>query len=345
MDSNSLPSDIEGLLENEEAPPEYERLWSLLRRVDAARGAAYDVDREWEQLADRLDLEADAPPVDAEAPAAERRAPDRAARPAEDAPPSRRWIQAVAAAVLVAVLVGGGWWWAQPVQVRTAAGEQAVVTLPDGSTAELNGATTLSYPRGVAALPWTPPARRVRLDGEAYFSVDSRERPFHVSTANARVTVLGTAFNVRARRAEGTPDTEVVLASGRVAVRGEGTPVSERAVRLTQGGQASRVRGTADPTPPTAVDLKYVAAWRQGGFALAGAALPVVLRELERRFGTSLQLRVPVAQTDTMTLHYARDAQLTNVLRDICLIQDLSYRETSQGYELVRAEAAPRPGR
>ncbi|HKL87362.1 MAG TPA: DUF4974 domain-containing protein, partial [Salinibacter sp.] len=81
---------------------------------------------------------------------------------------------------------------------------------------------------------------------------------------------------------------------------------------------------------------KYVQAWRQGGFVAIGAPLPAILRELERRFGTSLRLGVPPSKTDTMTLHYARDARLEDVLRDICLIQNLTFHETSQGYELVR---------
>jgi transmembrane sensor len=92
----------------------------------------------------------------------------------------------------------------------------------------------------------------------------------------------------------------------------------------------------APPTPPQTTDLKYVQAWRTGGFGLVEASVPAILRELERRFGTSLRLGVPAAETETMTLHYARDARLEDVLRDICIVQGLTYRETSQGYELVR---------
>ncbi len=92
----------------------------------------------------------------------------------------------------------------------------------------------------------------------------------------------------------------------------------------------------APPSAPTLTDLKYVQAWRTGGFGLAEASLPAILRELEHRFGVSLRLKVPAAETDTMTLHYARDARLEDVLRDVCIVQGLTYRETSQGYELVR---------
>jgi transmembrane sensor len=222
--------------------------------------------------------------------------------------------------------------------VQTAPGERTVVTLPDGSTAELNGTTTLRYPRGFNRLPWIgTSARTVRLDGEAFFSVTDRDRPFRVETANARVEVLGTEFNVRARGEEEGPQTRVAVTAGRVRVQAAGAGRAAASVVLEKAGQTSQVVGSEGrPTAPRVVDLKYVDAWRQGGFAMANASVSSILRELERRFGTSLRLRVPAVETDTMTLHYARDAELENVLHDICLIQNLSYRQTSQGYELVR---------
>jgi transmembrane sensor len=223
------------------------------------------------------------------------------------------------------------------VSVTTAAGEHTTVSLPDGSTAELNGASTLTYARGFSSLLGTePPARRVTLNGEAFFSIVSDDRPFRVETANARVEVLGTSFHVRSRPEQNTPETAVAVTSGRVRVTGRDESSSAAAVVLDEAGEMSRIIGTAEPAAPRPIDLKYVQAWRQGGFAMADAALPTILRELEHRFDTSLQLDVPAAQTDTMTLHYARNAQLEDVLRDICLIQNLSYRQTSQGYELVQ---------
>ncbi len=338
MNASSRPPDFDDLADDTEQARIFDQIWTLLRRSDEDDVPSYDVDREWDQLADRLDLGADA----AGPPAQERRAADRG--PRSGASPTarrRRWTQALTVAVLVLLVVGAGaWWWSQPVSVRTAAGEQTVVTLPDGSTAELNGATTLSYPRGFSTLPGIEAsARRVTLDGEAFFSVTSRDRPFRVETANARVEVVGTKFNVQTRTAAGTPETQVVVASGRVRVAASPDSSAARTepVTLETPGQSIRVRGTTAPTVPETVELKYVDAWRQGGFAVFDAPLPVILRELERRFGVPLKLTVPAGETEPMSLHYAEDAQLEAVLRDICFTQNLSFRRTSQGYELVRA--------
>lgn len=334
MDTPSLPFDPDDSSDDEESP-EHDRLWGLLRRLDRRRGASFDVDAEWNRLADRLDLDADLA-----SPSQNRRAPDRAARPVEASRPRRRWARMLTAALLVVGLAGiGAWWWQQPVSVTTAAGGQTTVSLPDGSTVELNGASTLTYSRSLSSLVGEDAsARRVTFDGEGFFSVVDRDRPFRVETPNARVEVLGTSFTVRTQTQRDESETAVAVASGRVRVAASNRDRADgeaSEVLLDEPGEASRVIGTNAPSAPRSIDLKYVQAWRNGGFAIAEADLPTVLRELERRFGTSLQLAVPVPQTDTMTLHYAQDAQLKNVLRDICLIQDLSYHRTSQGYKLV----------
>ena len=336
MCASSPSPDFDDLVDDDKQARAFEWIWVFLRRSDEEQAPSYDVDREWERLADRLDL-AD----DVGAKADQRRAMDRTPKSPAVSTAARlqRWPRAVAAAVFLLLAAGAGvWWWTQPVSVRTAPGEQTVVTLPDGSTAELNGATTLSYPRGFSAWPGVEvSARRVTLDGEAFFSVAEQSRPFRVETGNARVEVLGTAFHVRARTTDDTPETRVVLASGRVRFAAADSSGRDAAsVTLTTAGQASRVQGTAAPTVPEIVELKYVEAWRQGGFAVFDAPLPTILRELERRFGVSLELAVPAAETEPMSLHYARDAELKDVLRDIAFTQGLSFRRTSQGYEFVR---------
>jgi len=338
MCASSSSPDFDDLVDDDEQVRAFDRIWALLRWSDEERERSYDVDREWDRLADRLDL-AD----DAGAEADQRRATNRSPRSPAVSTTARlqRWTRAVAAAVLLLIAAGAGvWWWTQPVSVRTAPGEQTVVTLPDGSTAELNGATTLSYPRGFSAWPGVEAsARRVSLDGEAFFSVAERPRPFRVETENARVEVLGTTFHVRTRTTDGTPETRVVVASGRVRfAAADSSGWDAASVTLETTGQASRVQGTAGPSVPETVELKYVEAWRQGGFAVFDAPLPTILRELERRFGVSLELTVPSAETEPMSLHYARDAELEDVLRDISFTQGLSFHRTSQGYELVRKE-------
>ena len=96
-------------------------------------------------------------------------------------------------------------------------------TLPDGSVAEVNGASRI-------AVDYTRQARRVELlEGEAHFVVEKNpDRPFHVTAGPVTVRAVGTAFNVR-------------LASARIEVLvTEGTVKLEHAETTPAGGATAR---------------------------------------------------------------------------------------------------------
>ncbi|WP_109434001.1 FecR family protein [Aquimarina sp. AU119] len=75
----------------------------------------------------------------------------------------------------------------------TSYGEQLAVTLPDGSTIQLNADSEVTHKRFF----WLN-NRNVSLKGEAYFEVEKGEG-FAVETTYGTISVLGTKFNIRAR--------------------------------------------------------------------------------------------------------------------------------------------------
>ncbi|HEX6860996.1 MAG TPA: FecR domain-containing protein [Caulobacteraceae bacterium] len=93
---------------------------------------------------------------------------------------------------------------------RTAVGQQATVTLPDGSQLTLNTDTVVRTKADEGR-------RVVYLDkGQAFFKVAKDARhPFVVTAAGRTVTALGTAFDVRIDDGE----LKVVLVEGRVRVQ------------------------------------------------------------------------------------------------------------------------------
>lgn len=73
-------------------------------------------------------------------------------------------------------------------------GEQLNVVLQDGTRVQLNSESRLQYPKMFGLF-----SRKVKLKGEAYFSVaKERTRPFEVDLDDIRVRVTGTHFNVKA---------------------------------------------------------------------------------------------------------------------------------------------------
>ncbi len=304
-----------------------ERLWNLLESRDDAAIDAPDTDAAWAELQRRLD----APPAKNKPP---RRAPDRRHAPRT----KRRTVLQIAAAGLVMGLLLGLWGWRQPVTEGAPPGAHRAVTLPDGSTVELNSDSQLRYARSFQAWPFVRAGKRaVTLQGEAFFDVARDQRPFVVETFNARVEVLGTAFNVRARQDLQAGETRVTLASGTVRVAARAHP--EAPVLLSQPGQTARVTDTAQATADRyeAATLDGVLAWRKQGFTAVDQPLAAILAEVERRYALTIAVEEGLALDASMTLFYLRGTTAEQILSDVCLAQGCRYRSTSGGFTLFKA--------
>ena len=154
------------------------------------------------------------------------------------APAVRRWWQWAAAAVFVLALLGGGWqlWRRQqalPVlsyqtlvaqaqqvetlrEIRNSSTTTHLVELPDGSSVLLRPHSRLAFPVRFAGA-----TRPVYLEGAAFFEVAKNPgKPFFVNTAHLVTKVLGTSFEVQARRA--APRVVVTVKTGRVSVYPQG---------------------------------------------------------------------------------------------------------------------------
>jgi ferric-dicitrate binding protein FerR (iron transport regulator) len=94
--------------------------------------------------------------------------------------------------------------------------------LPDGSTVILNKQSELSFVGG-----FFNKTRQVKLKGEAFFKVSANKaKPFIIDVNQVRVTVVGTAFNIKSSM----NGTVVIVESGIVKVNNQ-----RDSVRLTAG--------------------------------------------------------------------------------------------------------------
>ena len=155
---------------------------------------------------------------------------------------------------------------------ETAVAEIREVTLSDGSVVTLGARTRLS-------VVMDPQVRKVALhEGEAFFDV-ARDpaRPFTVRAEETRVTVLGTAFDVR-RVGEGL---RVAVVEGFVAV-GPATPEVEGPQAELTAGQQVSVGGEGALGPITAVASDRLGAWRRNRLVYVGASLSEVVADANR---------------------------------------------------------------
>ncbi|HEL3173693.1 MULTISPECIES: FecR domain-containing protein [Stenotrophomonas] len=304
-------------------PEEEAALQHWLAESEAHRQAFADVARTWHDLGQlpRPVLASDphaviAPAVPA--PAAPRRG--RAARRA------RSWrLPRVAAAAAVATLalgyVGYGWYTAPSYvqDVATGAGEIRDLQLPDGSRISLNARSTL-------AVHFYRSRREVVLSqGEAYFEVaPAADRPFTVDAQRSRVTVVGTAFNVR----NGPGEVVVKVLHGHVRVqpdRAEGTaPVSlhaEQGLAVTTLTAAYRsIAASADS----------IGGWRNGRLVFRRTPLDEVAQEVGQYLGHPVTLGQPGLKFLPVSGYAATDAPATflEALPDLLPVQ---VTRTAQG--------------
>jgi ferric-dicitrate binding protein FerR (iron transport regulator) len=327
-----------------------ERIWSLLEESGEREPHVPHTDAAWVELVDRMAARdermrrANDEPVRSGEREPAYRAGDEPARRARNRRTGRirpwRGVAAVAATMAI-VFIAGTWWMFRPVTIATPAGAQQTVHLPDGSTAEMNSETSIRFARRSVPIPMGAFAsRRVALEGEAYFRVVSSSRPFIVETADAEVEALGTEFNVHARRGAAENGTIVTLARG--SVRLAPRSGTEHPVTLSEAGGSARVSRTAEIIclePAHAAPLDHVLAWRRSGFAVVNRPLEAVLNEVERRYAIEITPRGGLDLTDSMSAFYLRGAAPEQILRDVCLVQACTYRETSRGFALAALAA------
>lgn len=151
-------------------------------------------------------------------------------------------------------------------------GEMPVITLADGSIVQLNASSAVAYDDDGGR-------RTVRLlRGQAYFEV-ARDpaRPFTVEAGEARITALGTAFDVKL----GDRQTDVTVTQHAVLVMFGGSDGSP--TRINQGEQMVYSHATRAGRLGPADDLVALA-WRRGQLVIDNAPLSQVIAEMNRHF-------------------------------------------------------------
>jgi transmembrane sensor len=148
---------------------------------------------------------------------------------------------------------------------RTDIGQQADITLPDGSTVTLDTASRLqvSYSDG---------ERRVMLNGQGWFDVKPSARPFVIVAGDRTVTADAGLFDIRA-----DPGTlRAFAAAGQLAIgTGGGSTVPVTAGKLLAvQGETAALRSVGDPLTITG--------WRQGLLQFDDLRLADAATELNR---------------------------------------------------------------
>ncbi len=246
--------------------------------------------------------------------------------------PSRSWTPGLSLAfTMAAVILAAVWMYrpAPPTYDYTNARGQRPTTqgLPDKSMVTLNADSKLSLEDG-----FNKSHRLVRLQGEAFFSVEKGAYPFTVKAGEAEVTVLGTRFNVYARDGKIAVDVE----EGRVAVTlvVDGEPIQEI---LTAGKSISgSTRGFA--SAQKSVSPARVAQWREGYINFDSQPLGSVAKEIERFWDVSI--KIPQHAVRSLAIEGSLVGGPEDMVKALCKLGgDATYRHTANGFVIERKKS------
>jgi ferric-dicitrate binding protein FerR (iron transport regulator) len=153
-------------------------------------------------------------------------------------------------------------------------GEQLNIVLQDGTQVQLNSGSRLSYPKTFGFF-----SRKVKLTGEAYFSVAKEiTRPFEVDLAGIKVKVTGTHFNAKAYSDD--LKIRVALEEGSVNITDNGNKTYP--MEIGENAEYDKSSGICKITETA--DMSLYTAWRTKSLNFYRTPLKDIIKTLERQY-------------------------------------------------------------
>ncbi|MCP4581182.1 MAG: DUF4974 domain-containing protein [candidate division Zixibacteria bacterium] len=215
----------------------------------------------------------------------------------------------------------------QYVNVTVENGTHLELTLSDGTAVVLDAGSTFRYPEEFGDLN-----RIVFLNGEAYFDVaHDSGRPFVVQSHTAKISVVGTKFNIRGWGL--AEDVRVVVAEGTVSLQ----PVdynSGDSVVISKG-QMSVLKPNESPSSPRPVDVSKHLGWMRNDIIFDDAPIYEVLDQIERWYNVKISLSDPSIRSERISVNIKKKS-LTDVLDLLSALTGLPYEYQGREVKFYR---------
>jgi transmembrane sensor len=162
-------------------------------------------------------------------------------------------------------------------------GARTSVTLPDSSKVWLNANSRISFNASYGA-----DNRRVVMEGEAFFDVVKSEVPFFIETPMYNISVLGTAFNVKAYADDMESSTTLVRGSLKVTRGNEEVTLkpNEKVVVLKTPHAGAQTLALEKN-----VDAALATAWKEGWLSVQSESLLELAKKIERLYDVKISFQ------------------------------------------------------
>lgn len=199
--------------------------------------------------------------------------------------------------------------------VQSVAQKRKYIVLEDGSRVVLNQHSTLSHPNSFL----NNMTREVYLTGEGYFDISHDDhKPFIVHTGSLTITVLGTAFNIKAYKDQ--PDITVTVTQGKVRVDN-----AQRSIGIITPNQQITVNAGSGEIQQHAVNAVAVTEWQHKELVFDDTPLSEVAVALQMQFNVPVIFDDPSLKDFRITASLINNEPLDQVLEVITKINKLKY--------------------
>ncbi|MFA9392433.1 MAG: FecR family protein [Prolixibacteraceae bacterium] len=204
--------------------------------------------------------------------------------------------------------------------VNTPNGAKSNIILPDSTRIWLNSGSKITYEADFSK------NRKVYLEGEAYFDVTKNPKnPFVVETSKLNITVLGTAFDVKAYSDENT--IEATLVRGSVAISGKNYSKKAKRVLLEPNQKFTYYIDENKSLLSKEVDTQLYTAWKDNKLIFKNEEMKNLKTVLERWYGMDIEFIDP----DLGNYHYTgtiENETINQVLEILKITMPIHYEIT-----------------
>ena len=205
----------------------------------------------------------------------------------------------------------------QPIDTNTVStprGGEYTITLPDGSIAWLNAASSISFPTAFRGSE-----RTVTVQGEVYLQVaKNSSQPFRVKVKDASIDVLGTSFNVNAYAEE--PISKITLLEGSISLK----KGNER--KIMKPGQQVWFRENSNALNFSGnIDTEQVVAWKDGTFDFRDQPFESVMNQIARWYDMEIVYEGTIPDVKILGI-MSRNTSLSIMLKSFELTTGIKFK-------------------
>lgn len=203
------------------------------------------------------------------------------------------------------------------VQCYVGEGEKQELTLPDGSTVNINSGSLLIYPK-----EFKGDTRTLFLIGEANFKVQKdKEHPFIVKTSYLKVQTLGTKFNVQAYSESDKITTTLENGAVKVAKIED----DENAFILSPNEQLEYNHKTG-VFEKRLIDAASYSGWINGELNFINQPLKEILATIQRKYAVDFVMNPRLFTEDLYTIKFSKHEDINTVMKILTMtVSGLTY--------------------